>query len=444
MELFGKNVLILGLGLSGRAATQFLQEKGAHVWAIDRNANLLKNTPPIIPLIEKGLIIWTEDHIVEYQKFDLCVVSPGIPATNIHYAQVRKQGLEVIGEIELAFRFINQPVIAITGTNGKTTTTLMIEHMLNESGLPAKALGNTGDPLTLELLKSSNNSKILVIELSSFQLDTLTTKCIDFAVILNISPDHLDRYITLEKYAESKFHIQDCMKSSGKLFVEEKCQREWGNLLHFKNSYSYGYSPESFVHSDFINIYVKEKIEYFLPHSYRNKPSHELENLMAGYAICREFGVSSVLFDKGLKSFSKPAHRIEFVRALKEINFVNDSKGTNLDAVIRAINFIDGQIVLIAGGVDKGASYTPWIKAFNDKVKCICTIGQAAKKIASDLGHAIPIYFFSTMSEAVEFAYKEASPGETVLLSPGCSSYDMYKDYIHRGEDFKNSVNNLI
>lgn len=443
-SLFNKKVLVIGLGISGRSAAGFLMRKGAKVTAVDKNIFALSKNADVEKLIYNGLKTALPENISSLNDFDLIVVSPGIPETDPLYSQARLSGIEVIGEVELAFRYINNTVLAITGTNGKTTVTLLVAHILNQSGRKASALGNSGIALTsLEAEQEILSDTIIVAELSSYQLDTLNSRVIDCAVLLNITPDHLDRYGNMQSYAKSKYHISECIKDYGRLYVETNCHKEFGFLNHgFANTY--GFLANSDIYCDLKSIFVNGQKECDLPAEFCAKNNHDVENIMAAYALCRYVGVSPQLFVKALSSFKKPAHRIEFVRKYKGIQFFDDSKGTNLDAVVKAVKTMNGPIILIAGGVDKGAAYTPWIRAFANKVKCICSIGQAATKIESDLSHAIHVQRFPGLKEAIDYAYANAQHGDNILLSPGCSSYDMFRDYAHRGEEFQRIVNDLL
>ncbi len=442
MKDIDEKFLVIGLGISGRAAARFLLKRGAFVVAVDRDRELLEKHTEVALLKERGLKAFHESESIDLSSFDRVVVSPGVPQTNFYYKKARELGLKVIGEVELACQFIKQRFLGITGTNGKTTVTLLVTHVLNQSGFKAKALGNSGVPLTTELLEETDPSTIIVGELSSYQLETLEAKVLDAAAILNVTPDHLDRYQTMEAYAQAKFHIKDCLKAGGVLVIEEKCFAEYGYLLEQFPVETYGYHPKQSIYSDLTHMIVHEdKIE--MPFSYQGRKSHEIENLMAAYALCAKVGVTLEQFFRALASFKKPAHRIEFVRQYQQVNFYDDSKGTNIDAVIRAVESLKGDIVLIGGGVDKGASYKPWIPIFHGRVTCVCAIGQAAEKIKKDLSPSIPVEFFSGLDKAVEHAVKVAKPGMNVLLSPGCSSFDMFRDYAHRGDEFKKIVNYL-
>jgi UDP-N-acetylmuramoylalanine--D-glutamate ligase len=443
-DLANKKVLVIGLGLSGRAAVKFLLTKQAQVYAVDQNKELINKHSEIEELIKQGLVALHDKELDHAKGFDLVIVSPGVPKTNKHYASALENQIEIIGEVELGFRNINQPIVAITGTNGKTTTTLLTAHVLNKAGFPAVALGNVGTPLTAEITQRIfSESNIFVVELSSFQLETLKSKVIDVGVILNITPDHLDRYPSFEDYAKAKTCMQDCLKENAKFYVYEQILKDFRHLLSNRSVETYGYETTSSMFTDKESIFFNKNLEYILPEEYRGLESHDVENIMAAYLLCKNFGVTGEQFLAALKTFKKPAHRVEFVRTFKDVIFYDDSKGTNIDAVIRAVRSIKGEILLIAGGVDKGSAYTPWINAFEGKVKNIFAIGQASKKIVDDLGQNLPVEKAETLEDAVKAASKLAKPGQVVLLSPGCSSYDMFRDYVHRGEEFKRIVNAL-
>jgi len=435
-----KRILVVGLGVSGRAAAEFLLGKGAVVHGTDSNQKVLAG-PEVARLQKNGLVVCSEEQISSVDEFELVVVSPGVPPTQKQYAAALAAGIEVIGEVELACRFMhNAKVLGITGTNGKTTVTLLVTHVLKENGYPARALGNMGVPITSQCESAQN--EIIVAELSSYQLDTMRTKILDAAVLLNVTPDHLDRYHTMEAYAKSKWHIHDCLKSGGKLYVEEKCAEEYGNLAPGKYL-TYGYGKGCHLSTDLKQLFAEKNTLGVLPEPMQGKKSHDLENVMAAFALCSHVGVSWEQFVSALSTFKKPSHRIEFVTTINGVSYYDDSKGTNIDAVIRAVDSLEGNIILIAGGVDKGAAYTPWIEAFADKVKCICAIGQAAPKLEKDLSHAFKIERCESLEAAVAKASRLAKSKEIVLLSPGCSSFDMFKDYAHRGEVFQEAVKKL-
>lgn len=434
----GKSALVVGLGISGRSAAYFLLKKGAVVTGVDRNANQLQDNPEVISLKEAGLTV-ALDHEQNIQSFDLVIISPGIPLTHPIYAEAIRLKKPIWGEIELGCRSVKNPIVGITGTNGKTTVTLLVTHVLNHSGKKARALGNVGIPFTKEIL-SVDPQEILVLELSSFQLETLSQPVLDTGVVLNITPDHLDRYANMEAYASAKLALENCLKKGCHFYIEDRADQDFGYLLKNHLQRTYGYSSNHSIYTDCKAVYAEGLKVFLLPSILQGKASHDLENLMAAYGLCRDMGVQPEQFLKALQTFKKPPHRIEFVLEKNGVKYFDDSKGTNIDAVIRAVNSLNGTIILIAGGVDKGSAYTPWLEAFADRVKCICAIGQAANKIQEQLSHRIPVQIFSTLEQAVNHAEALARHGDIVLLSPGCSSFDMFKDYAHRGEEFQRIV----
>jgi UDP-N-acetylmuramoylalanine--D-glutamate ligase len=444
-----RKVFIIGLGISGQTAAQFLLEQGAKVSASDKNRALF-TSEPVGRLIQQGMILFSENEDFEINTYDFFVVSPGVPTSNPIYKKALELKKEVIGEVELACRSIKQFFLAITGSNGKTTTTLLVEHVLRKSNLNAKALGNIGVPLTQALLRSvpgdslvSDSTDIIIAELSSWQLETLESKIIDAAAILNITPNHLDRHHTMEAYAKAKIKIKNCLKNGKKLVMGVESYREFRPLVQNYPTITFGYTSDCDIFCDTKQVFIKDNVEFILPIAYRGIKSHDVENMMAAFALCKEVGISSDKFIEAFGSFKKPPHRIEFVRLLKGVSYYNDSKATNLDAVMKGVQSLKGTTILIAGGVHKGASYHPWICSFNDKVKVICAIGEASQQIKDEVGKNILVEIFSDLKEAVLYASKYATPGENVLLSPGCASYDMFKDYQHRGEEFKHLINSL-
>lgn len=415
MKLHGLRVLVLGMARSGCAAARLLLHRGALVTAADANMAILRNSPEVSQLCSEGLRAVTEQAVDAIATFDLVVCSPGIPSSHYLLLQAQEQGVNCLGEIELALRCLpkTKRFLGITGTNGKTTVTLMVAHVLKACGIPAKAVGNVGVALCGEVDHGAED-EVLVMELSSYQLERLREPVIDAAVLLNITPDHLDRHGTMEAYARAKIGIAGCLKPQGILFVHADTATEFGYLLQDVPARVYG-----------------------------GVGTHDEENREAARCLCASMGVTPALFDVAVATFRKPPHRIEFVCRYSGVDYYNDSKGTNLDAVEKAVAVVPGPILLIAGGVDKGASYVPWIKTFADKVRAIYAIGQAAPKIQRELSHALTVEIAPSLEVAVWRAAAAARSGESVLLSPGCSSFDMFRDYAHRGDEFKRIVREL-
>lgn len=438
----GKKVLVLGMGMSGRSAVEFLFAHGASVHGLDRDAHLLSTNPDIQKLQQAGLTVCSEKDFQSFEKFDLLVISPGVPLTHPIVRAAQQAQVPVMGEIELGCQVAKNPMLGITGTNGKTTVTLLVTHVLQACGQAAKALGNVGAPFTRELLNIDAHNTI-VLELSSYQIETLYQPCLEGGLILNITPDHLDRYQTMEAYAQAKCEMERSLKLGKPLYMEETAWHQYGILLKNQKPRLYGYHPAAFIHTDLSVVFRDGKKAFELPSTLKNKKSHDLENLLAAYALCADRGITGTAFIEAWKSFKKPSHRIEFVTEYQGARYYDDSKGTNIDAVIRAVQSLEGSVILIAGGVDKGAPYTPWLKEFKNKVKLICAIGQAAGKIYEQLASQIPVMICHSLTEAVEQANRFVQKGDNVLLSPGCSSFDMFKDYAHRGQEFQRVVHEL-
>lgn len=433
-----KQVLVIGLGLSGCASARFLLRRGAKVIGYDQKTAL---DPEAEALCKQGMVFVCDLEKISLKDIDFAILSPGISLTHSLCVALQNEGVEIVGEVEFACRFLKHKAIGITGTNGKTTVTLLVTHVLNSAGIKAKAVGNVGVPITTALMESGETD-VFVLELSSYQLETLHTPILDCAAVLNITPDHLDRHGDMLSYARAKMRIASIMKPEGKLYVNMVTKENFQSLMPESDAIqSFGYEPTCEVYTDCTHVYQGGKRQFTLPMLFSGKSNHDAENIMAAYALCAALGVSGNGFEQALKSFQKPAHRIEFVVNKEGVSYYNDSKGTNIDAVIQAVNTMSGPVVLIAGGVDKGASYIPWKRAFNGKVKNICAIGQSARKIHDELSDEIPVEIFSTLEDAVVYASSIAIEGDSILLSPGGSSFDMFKNYEDRGDTFKEIVN---
>ena len=423
--------LVLGLGISGMASAAFLLKRGEGVVAVDRHAARLKTSSEVEPLLALGLKLFSDEQDLPLDSISKVILSPGVPPTHPLVLKANKMGIEVIGEIEMALRSIKNRCVAVTGTNGKTTTVLLIAHILNSAGIAARALGNVGDSLAGYLL-DPEEKEVLVLELSSFQLETMGTKCLEGAVILNITPDHLDRYPSIREYAAAKFKIGDCLLPGKVLWISRQIEEEFG-LKGERFDPTADYEP-----------WTEEKLRAHSKIRSIQLGMPERQNIQAAYAICHTLGVSKMEFARGLETFRKPEHRIEWVAEKNGILFYNDSKATNIDSVMHAVNLFEEPIILLAGGVDKGASYTPWIDCFKKKVKMIIAFGQAASKMESELASAFPFRRTATMKEAIELSLQWAEKGTSVLLSPGCSSFDQFRNYEHRGDEFKRLVREWV
>jgi UDP-N-acetylmuramoylalanine--D-glutamate ligase len=402
-------VLVFGLGLSGKAAASFLLSKGISVIGVDRNKETLLKNPEIQKLVDQGLILLDENISLSIPKpsrydLDLVIVSPGIPFSHPLIQEALRNNIEVIGEVEFAFRHIQNRCIGITGTNGKTTTTLMIQHLLQRSGIKSLALGNVGVGLSSYLLHSDPN-EVLVVELSSFQLETLQTKCLDLALITNITPNHLDRHSSMQEYANAKLSIRNCLKKGGLLFASSQVAKDY----------------------QMTDVTIFDSLD-------------GCKNQQAAFAICRQFGITNEQASEELKLFQKPLHRLEWVALIDGVSFYNDSKSSNVDSVLYAVSHFSDPLILIVGGVDKGASYKPWIQGFQGKVKHVIAYGSAREKIAEEIGSFVPLTLVAVFADAVYLSFDMAIEKDVVLLSPGCSSYDQFPNFERRGDAFKELI----
>ncbi len=437
-----KKALILGMGKSGRASASFLVTRGYEVIGLDENIERLSSMQEIRDLEKIGVYVFSSKDPVNISSFDEIIISPGIPSNDPLLIEAKSCHIPILGEVELAFRNIrNHRCVGITGTNGKTTVTLLVTHILNQCGYKARSLGNIGNPIT-ENVDSLEPGEIVVAELSSYQLETLTAKVFDAAVLLNVTPDHLDRYKNMEEYAGAKCRLQDCLKDQAPFFVFNEASKEFGHLLS-KHYTTFGDDISSQYWSNGEMVKEFDHFEFFLPSQYHQMPRHDIMNILSAWCLCKTLGIEANAFLSAIQTFTKPLHRLEFVKSIHGVEFYDDSKGTNIDSVIQAVKAMKGPVYLIAGGVDKGVSYTTWKDPFTRRVKEIIALGMAAEKIYKELGSFFKVTIVNSMEEAVLKAASSAVSGEKVLLSPGCSSFDMFRDYAHRGIEFQRCVNQL-
>lgn len=414
---------IFGLGISGQAAARWLLKEGRSVLGIDRQAGQLCTTEHIRSLLDLGLHL--QDETVFPSTIEELILSPGISQEHPFVQEALRRHIPVIGEAEFALRRIRNPCIGITGTNGKTTTVLLTTHLLCHAGKKARAVGNVGVGLCSSL-SSSDPEQIFVVELSSFQLESMQTRSLEQAVILNILPNHLDRHKTMEQYAQAKLNIARLLKEGKSLHVSRQVSEEYGAQLPPHRVFA--------VPSEAENGGLAA-LRSGIP---------EAQNREAAFAICREWGIGEDILQEGVKTFRKPAHRIEWVGERKGVSYFNDSKSSNVSSVLHAVSLFTSPLILIVGGTDKGASYCPWIEPFRNKVKMVIAYGAAGPKIESELSSHLPLLRFGPFQEAVKAAMQLAQKDDTVLLSPGGASYDQFDHFEHRGEVFKQIVRESI
>jgi UDP-N-acetylmuramoylalanine--D-glutamate ligase len=447
MQIVGQKVLIVGLARSGAAAAEFLSRRGAQV--------IINDAKPEDELIDAerlrahGIEIVAGSHPVEmFENAELIVTSPGVPLTLEGFKKARMMGVPVISEVELASRFLRGRLIGITGSNGKTTTTTLIANMFEDAGFVTQIGGNIGTPL-ISLVETSRDDGFTVIELSSFQLEAIQRLRLSVAVLLNITPDHLDRYESMDDYAAAKAKVfcnqteddfavlnaddvrvveMGSMTSARRIFFSRRHEPDEGLFLRGNVVVGrHGGREEIMVSREEIPL----------------RGDHNLENIMAALGAGIVCGVPSESMRATIRAFSGVEHRLEFAGEISGVKFYNDSKATNVDAAIKSLEaFAEGVIVLL-GGKDKGGDYRPLAPLIQKRCRHVILIGAAADKIAAALTNTRPLHRAGTMREAVELGFSLSEPGNIVLLAPACASFDMFENFEHRGRVFKEAVKGI-
>jgi UDP-N-acetylmuramoylalanine--D-glutamate ligase len=449
IELKNKRVLVVGLGKSGIAAARFLKARGAQVTVSDiRPAGLISELPA---LLDAGIMVETGSHgILTFRRQDLIIVSPGVPSNTAELSTVRALGIPIIGELELGAEFLQGQIVAITGSNGKTTTTTLIGEILKAGGQPTLVGGNIGRPV-VDMVAESTPESWSVLEVSSFQLETIKTFRPRIALVLNITPDHLDRHGSFEAYAAAKARITENQTADDFLILN--AEDEPTKLVAAKTKAQiYWFSPKrqvkqgAFVHGESILFRAKEggDVEPIMPVAeIPLAGAHNVENVLAAVCAAQLAGVEAHDIREAVAAFHAVEHRLEFVRDLNGVRWFNDSKATNVDATTKAVEAFPGGIWLILGGKDKDSDYSTLSSLLRARVKAVITIGSAAEKIESQLAGVVKIERAGTMERAVAWAQKEAKSGDVVLLAPACASFDQFENYEHRGRVFKQLVGAL-
>ena len=449
MQIEGRKALVLGAGRSGIASAKFLAERGAVVALHDKKpVEEWSDEPRSLKdshgtgLIGGPLPSWLLDQI------DLVVISPGVPSSTIPARYVDRKDGEVIGEVELAYRFLKGRIVGITGSNGKTTTTTLIGEMLKNAGMKTQVGGNIGTPL-LSLTESATDDTWTVVELSSFQLETIRDFRPNVAICLNVTPNHLDRYDSFLDYAAAKHRIfmNQTADDVAIISADDTVTRTWANGLKANvTMFSSGKELDEGLFlrgNDLVSrANGKEKVlitrgEIFL------RGLHNVENILASLAAGLACGASPESMRKTVADFRGVEHRIEFVKEIRGIRFYNDSKATSVDATSKALEALsdaDGKTILILGGRGKNAPYAPLIPLITDSVRTLVLIGEDADNIESQLSGTAPIVRAASVGDAVREAFANAESGDAVLLAPACASFDMFKSFEERGEIFKRAV----
>jgi len=450
VELANKNILVVGLGKSGRAAARFAARQKARVTVTD--LNVADNLTDFLPgLQDRGIRLVLGEHPGDiFKQAELIVVSPGVPHTIAPLELARQAGVPILGELEFAARFVREPVVAITGTNGKTTTTALVGDMLEHSGKRVFVGGNIGHPL-IDYVAGGGGADLVVLEVSSFQLDTASTFRANVAVLLNISADHLDRYDDFEAYVRSKGRIFRNQTPADTAVINrmdpeirklaDACRARVWPFFHTGRN---GSMPDTGAEI-LTDRLVLRTGGAPLVLSLQGIPltgAHNRENIAAAALAALAVGGTAGGIQQAIGQFHGLAHRLETVATVKGVLYVDDSKGTNVDAVSRALESLNQPTVLIMGGRDKGGDYTILKPQLEKTVKRLVVMGEAAAAIAAQLGAFAPVENATDMAQAVRLA-AAADPGDVVLLSPACSSFDMYDSYAQRGEDFCKQVNAL-
>lgn len=451
MDLTGKRVLVVGSGISGIAATELLKKKGCEVVLYDGNESLdieaLKEKAPVFRDVS---ILLGDLPKEQMEKMDLAVLSPGVPTDLPFVNSMREQGIPIWGEIELAYFFGKGRIAAITGTNGKTTTTALTGQIMEAYYEDVKVVGNIGIPYT-SVAAETTEETVTVAEISSFQLETIHAFHPQVSAILNITPDHLNRHHTMECYIEAKESItkNQTAEDTCVLNYEDEVLRRFGETLKCKVVY---FSSERKLDK---GLYLDGKEIFYADGEKTTKVinvdelnilgKHNYENVMAATAMALSMGVPMEKIVEVLKVFQAVEHRIEYVTEKRGVRFYNDSKGTNPDAAIKGISAMNRPTYLIGGGYDKQSEYDEWIESFQGKVRKLVLIGQTKEKIAACAKkHGfIDVVMCETLEEAIDYCYQNAKSGEAVLLSPACASWGMFPNYEVRGKIFKDYVNNL-
>ncbi len=447
IDLAGKRVLVVGLARTGLVVSVFAAGYGAQVTATDEKPET-ELAEAAAKLRAAGVKLELGGHTpATFLEQDLIVLSPGVPAKLPALELARARGIPVWSEIELAWRLLRGKLVAITGSNGKTTTTALVAHILRTAGIPVLVGGNIGVPL-LSLVESSADTSVTVAEISSFQLEAIEAFRPEIGVMLNLTPDHLDRHASFEEYAGAKMRLFENQldRDAAVLNADDpEITKRMPSRPHV-----YWFSRQKRVAE---GAFLRDGQIFFraegaeTPLGRRDqialRGEHNVENVLAACAAAYLAGAAPAAIATGVQTFRGVEHRLEFVGEIGGVAFYNDSKATNVDAALKAIEAFPGPLLVILGGKDKGSPYTPLREPLQGRARLAILIGAAAEKIAADIAGAVPVEHAGTLDRAVRLAFEGAQPGDTVLLAPACSSFDQFENYEQRGQVFKDAVAKL-
>jgi UDP-N-acetylmuramoylalanine--D-glutamate ligase len=447
MELRGKRVLVVGLARTGVATSFFCAARGAQVTATDSRTET-EIGEAIARLKDAGVTLELGRHDEKtFLDQDLIVPSPGVPADEAHLQAARAKGITIWSEIELAYRFVKGRLIGITGSNGKTTTTSLVEHILKMAGMQTILAGNIGTPL-IGCVDAMNDDSCTVVELSSFQLELIDTFRPNISMFLNLTPDHLDRHHTFEAYGAAKARIFENQtgEDAAILNADDAATTPYAPSLPrvYWFSRQQRVAQGTYVRGEEI-VFRQDGAEEVLL-KLEDIPlagAHNVENTLAAAAAARLAGASASAIAKGVRTFAGVEHRLEFVAEIAGVRYYNDSKATNVDATLKALEAFPGRILVILGGKDKGSDYAPLQKPLREKAILALLIGAAAEKIEKQISGSVALDRAETLERAVETASHAAQRGDVVLLAPACASFDQFQNYEHRGRVFKDLVRQL-
>jgi UDP-N-acetylmuramoylalanine--D-glutamate ligase len=436
------NALVVGMRLSGMASAELLVLQGAHVRVTDLKP--LAELGPAEDLIKRLGIPFAQQTDAVFEDAELIVLSPDVPADLAALEAARRRGARVIGEVELAAPFLKGRTIGVTGSNGKTTTTSLIGHILQAAGRTVRVGGNIGTPVTA-MTASSRADGWNVLELSSFQLETIAEFRADIGLALNVTQNHLDRHHTFENYAAAKRRLFETMTAADCAVLNAEDPVCAGFAKHTAATvrwFSRARVVEAGAYRQGDEL-ILEGRPLMSAGEIPLRGGHNVENVLAAAVAAGQAGISHAEIAAAVKTFHAVEHRLEFVRKLSGVDFYNDSKATSVDATLKALDAFGGGLWVILGGKDKGLDYAPLRAPLAAKARAALLIGAAAPKIASALAGAAPLVEAGTLERAVGTAFERAEPGDTVLLAPACASFDQFRSFEHRGETFKEIVGRL-